>query len=146
MKNNIFFIIILFIFFILFSLFVYFAKGKPYFTSYLSVAPGRISGKNWHKLSDIDKSMYLAGYYEDDNIFPGIGNIYRERAVEELKSKSEILKDLKFGLDQFYSDPANKKIPVSQARDFVLRKIRGVRVDPEQKIQKDIEEARSKFQ
>ncbi len=83
--------------------------------------------------------MYLAGYYRERDTVPGVGNLYKQRAQEESQFQNIIIKDLQTSLDRFYSDPTNKKIPVSQARDFVLRKIRGVRVDSEQKIQKDIE-------
>lgn len=149
MKNNVFLVIMAFIFLIAFSLFTHYSTKDTYLAAHFMTPTGvSIDGDVWNKLKEADKFTYLAGYFTEDKVAPEIGQIYKATAKEELHTENLMLKEFVIYLDRFYSEPANKKIPLVKAQGLVLRqirKVRGLGDDPAQNIKKDLEETRVEF-
>jgi len=112
-----------------------------------------VNGDTWNKLDKVTKFFYIVGYNDGYGLGFAIRALYKHKGPEEIKIEDIWIKNAKSmekadkeqiieGIDQFYSDFANRKIPVCLAYDFVMRKIRG---ESEKDIQKAIEEARATF-
>ena len=118
--------------------------------SCLSNALAKINdGYFWAEISDPEKQAYITGvidgaitvgveiqfFIEDESAKKQISAILDNYDLKEQFDISKVV----VGLNQFYDDYANKKIPIDSAFIIVLKRLRGF---PEVELQKEIETLR----
>lgn len=91
----------------------------------------------WNNLTHESKTAYVVGYRDGGNII-GLGATYEKKQ----KVMSENMSTIVSGIDKFYSDYANQKLPIPVAIAVVVSRLLG---EPEEEIQKYIEEHRKEF-
>lgn len=110
---------------------------------------GNLDGNFWGGISEKEKNAYVAGVVDGKNafyaaLFVGTTDDTVKRYISVAASDYDIkgfdVAGIVGGINDFYTDNANKKIPMGEAFRIVLKRFRG---ESELKIQEEVEVLRA---